>query len=98
MRLTLRSFAAFCEMRLTHESYRENRATYSCKFENFSCEVLEDSSDVDGSFRTDTHLVLSVVLQETLDTTTRELLMIELASWLGLCALHDVWTPVAFRH
>lgn len=63
------------------------------QFENFSSEVLKDSSHVDSSYRkksvsdgfgesveaaqhtlsTDTHLVLSVVLQETLDTTTGEL-------------------------
>ena len=46
------------------------------KFENLSGEVLEDSCDIDSSFGADAHLVLSVVLEETLDTTARELVTI----------------------
>lgn len=47
--------------------------THSCKLENFSSQVFEDSSNVDGSLGSDAHLILGIVLQETLDTTTREL-------------------------
>jgi len=45
----------------------------SCQLENFSSEILEDGCDVDSGLGTNAHLVLSVVLQETLDTTAREL-------------------------
>ena len=47
--------------------------TYACKFENFSGQILEDSSDIDSSLGADAHLVLGVLLEETLDTTAREL-------------------------
>ncbi len=48
--------------------------TYACKFENFSGQILEDRSDIDSSLGADAHLVLGVLLEETLDTTARELL------------------------
>jgi hypothetical protein len=51
----------------------ENSTTYSCKFKNFGGEVFEDSRDVHGCFSSHAHLVLGVVLQETLDTTAGEL-------------------------
>ena len=47
--------------------------THSCELENFSSQVLEDSCNVDCSFCADAHLVLGVVLQETLDTTAGKL-------------------------
>lgn len=47
--------------------------TYACQLEHFSGQVLEDCSDVNGSFGADTHLVLGVGLEETLDTAAREL-------------------------
>lgn len=45
----------------------------SCKFEDFGGQVLEDGGDIDSSFGTNPHLVLGVGLEETLDTTAREL-------------------------
>lgn len=45
----------------------------ACQFENFGGEILQDSSDIDRSFGSDAHLILCVVLQETLDTTAGEL-------------------------
>jgi hypothetical protein len=47
--------------------------THSCELENFRREIFEDSSNVDGCLRSNAHLVLGVVLQETLDTTAGEL-------------------------
>lgn len=46
---------------------------YSCQLENFGCKVLENCGHVDGGLGANAHLVLSVVLEETLDTTTGEL-------------------------
>jgi hypothetical protein len=47
--------------------------TYACKFEDFSGEILENSGNIDGCLGANAHLVLSVVLQESLDTTAGEL-------------------------
>jgi hypothetical protein len=46
---------------------------YSCELKNLSGEILKDCSDVHSGLGTNAHLVLSVVLQETLDTTARKL-------------------------
>jgi len=43
------------------------------EFENFGSQILQDGSDIDGGFGTNSHLVLSVVLEETLDSTAGEL-------------------------
>jgi len=45
----------------------------SCELEDFSGEIFENGGNVDGCLGTDAHLVLGVVLQETLDTTAGEL-------------------------
>lgn len=45
----------------------------ACQFENFGGKILQNSSDIDSSFGSDAHLVLCIVLQETLDATAREL-------------------------
>jgi hypothetical protein len=47
--------------------------THSCELEDFSGQVFEDGGNVDSSFGSNAHLILGVVLQETLDTTAREL-------------------------
>jgi hypothetical protein len=47
--------------------------THSCEFENFSGKIFENGGDVDGCLGSNTHLVLGVVLQETLDTTAWKL-------------------------
>jgi hypothetical protein len=47
--------------------------THSCKLENFGGQVFEDGGNVDGSLGSNAHLILGVVLQETLDTTAGEL-------------------------
>lgn len=47
--------------------------THSCKLEHFSGQVFENSCDIDGCLGADSHFVLGVVLQETLDTSTGEL-------------------------
>jgi hypothetical protein len=49
--------------------------THSCELENFSGEVFEDGGDIDGGLGSYAHLVLGVVLQETLDTAAGELEM-----------------------
>jgi len=43
------------------------------KLEDFGGEIFQNSSDVDGSLGAYAHLVLGVVLEETLYTTAREL-------------------------
>jgi hypothetical protein len=47
--------------------------THSCELENFSSKVFEDGCNVDGCLGSNAHLVLGVVLQESLDTTAGEL-------------------------
>ncbi len=47
--------------------------TYPCKLENFRSEIFEDSGNVDSCLSFNTHPLVSVVLQETLDATTGEL-------------------------
>ena len=49
--------------------------THSCEFENFGGQILENGGNVDGSLGSNAHLILGVVLQETLDTTAGELEM-----------------------
>jgi hypothetical protein len=51
----------------------ESGVTHSCKLENFSGKVLEYSCDINGSLGSNAHLVLGVVLQESLDTTAGKL-------------------------
>lgn len=46
----------------------------SCQLEHFGGKVFENGSDVDSSFRSDAHLVLSLGLEETLDTTAGKLM------------------------
>lgn len=50
-----------------------NCVAYSCQLEDFGCEVLENGGHVDGGLGADAHLVLGVVLEETLDATAGEL-------------------------
>lgn len=45
----------------------------ACKLEDFSSQVLENGCDIDGSLGTNAHLVLGVLLEETLNTAAREL-------------------------
>lgn len=45
----------------------------SSEFEHFGGEVFKDGSDVDGGLGANAHLLLGVVLQETLDATAWEL-------------------------
>jgi len=45
----------------------------SCKLEDFGSQIFEDCSHIDGSLGPNAHLVLGIVLEETLDTTAGEL-------------------------
>jgi hypothetical protein len=47
--------------------------THSCKFEDFSGEIFEDGRNINSCLGSNSHLVLGVVLQETLDTTAGKL-------------------------
>lgn len=47
--------------------------THACELENLSSEIFEDGGNVDGGLGANTHLVLGVGLEETLDTTAGEL-------------------------
>lgn len=51
------------------------RWTYACQLQDFSSQVLENSCNVDGSLGSHAHLLLGVLLEETLDTAARELKM-----------------------
>jgi len=55
----------------------------ACQFEDFGSQVFQHCCDVDGSFGADTHLVLSLRLEETLDTTAGELVRVKV-SWVLL--------------
>ena len=86
MRLTLRSLAAFCENKqLVGPTLTRGRSaawnvaglardvteTYACKLKDFGSQILEDGGDIDSCLGTNTHLVLCVLLQETLDPAPR---------------------------
>lgn len=73
IRLTFKSFAAFYLIISPSSSAFAKLGTYSCELENLSCKIFEDCCNVDGCLGSNAHLVLRVVLQETLDTTTWEL-------------------------
>lgn len=47
--------------------------TYACQLKDFGSQILEYSSNVNGSLGADAHLVLGVGLEETLDTAAGEL-------------------------
>ena len=47
--------------------------THSCELENFSGKVFKNGGNIDGGLGSNAHLILGVVLQETLDTTAGEL-------------------------
>jgi hypothetical protein len=74
MRLTLRSLAAFYNgQQLVRGIGGGDRTTYSCELENFGSEVLKHGGHIHGRLGADAHLVLCVLLEETLDTTAWEL-------------------------
>ena len=47
--------------------------THSCELENFGGQILENGGNVDCSLGSNAHLILGVVLQESLDTTAGKL-------------------------
>lgn len=47
--------------------------THACQLEDFGSQILENGGDIDGCLGANTHFVLGVRLEETLDTTTWEL-------------------------
>lgn len=68
------SQAATEQTLLCNQAPRGGRGmTHACEFEDLGSQVLEDSGNVDGSLGANTHLVLGVGLEETLDTTAGEL-------------------------
>lgn len=54
--------------------------TYARKFEDFSSQIFQHGSNIDGSLGTNAHLVLGVLLQETLDTTARKLRRVKVST------------------
>lgn len=56
----------------------------ACQFENFGGQVFQHCCDVDGSFGADAHLVLSLRLEETLDTTAGKLVREKSVSCVSL--------------
>lgn len=52
---------------------RQGKETYACQLQDFGGEVLQYGSNIYSSFSADTHLVLCVLLEETLDTAAGEL-------------------------
>jgi hypothetical protein len=47
--------------------------TYACELQNFGREILQHGCNVYSCFGANAHLVLCVLLQETLDTAAWEL-------------------------
>lgn len=47
--------------------------THACKLQDFGCQIFEHCCHIDGCLGAYAHLVLGVLLQETLDTAAREL-------------------------
>ena len=47
--------------------------THSCKLEDFSREVFENSGNINGSLGSYSHLILCVVLQKALHTAAGKL-------------------------
>jgi hypothetical protein len=64
---------SMCEEFGIGRDYDERKMTHSCKLEYFCGEVFEDCGNIDGCLSSNSHLVLGVVLQETLDTSARKL-------------------------
>lgn len=69
--------------------------THACELEDFGSQVLEDSGNVDGSLGANTHLVLGVRLEETLDTTAGELEAMEVSN--QIIGRDSGWSDVS-RH
>lgn len=55
------------------EGWAGRGVTHTCELENFGGQILEDSGNIDCGLGANTHLVLRVCLEETLDTTAGEL-------------------------
>lgn len=53
--------------------------THACELEDLGGQVFENGGDIDGSLGANTHLVLGVCLEETLDTTAGELEAMEVS-------------------
>jgi hypothetical protein len=74
MRFTLRSLAAFyMSLVCCGNDFSYEKTTHSCEFKNFSGQVFENSSYINSCLGSDAHLILGIVLQEPLDTSTRKL-------------------------
>jgi hypothetical protein len=52
---------------------RRGCMTHACKLQDFGCQIFEHCCHIDGCLGAYAHLVLGVLLQETLDTAAREL-------------------------
>lgn len=59
----------------------ETGRTYACQLEDFGSQVLENRGYVHGSLGTDAHLVLGVLLEETLDTAAGKLARRSWSAW-----------------
>lgn len=70
--------------------------THACELENLSSEILEDGGNVDGGLGANTHLVLGVCLEETLDTTAGELKVVKVSDQV-ITGRDSEWTDAA-RH
>jgi len=81
---------------------RGSGETYSCEFENFGSQVLKHGSHIHGRLGADAHLVLCVLLEETLDTTTWELCEPGLADcvehWCAVLVTREMRKLQASRH
>lgn len=65
--------------------YRDIRIEqHTSEFEDLGCEILEDSRCVHCSFCTDAHVVLRPLLQVTVDTSNRELIIIRMLASIYL--------------
>lgn len=67
-------FGGILQILVSHQIRQKNGMTHSCELKDFSSQVFEDGSNVDSSLGSNSHFVLGVVLQKTLDTSARELM------------------------
>lgn len=68
--------------------------THACELENLSSEIFEDGGNVDGGLGANTHLVLGVCLEETLDTTAGELEVVKVSDQV-ITGRDSEWTDAS---
>lgn len=68
-----RNEAEFMQVYWQCDTGKTKRMTHACELKDFGSQIFENGCNIDGSLSTNAHLVLCVLLQETLNTATGEL-------------------------